>query len=68
MCEEVGEVAKAVRKELGLSAQKPETNEHLAEELVDVLNFIFDIANHYSINLDEAFQAKWHKNESRSWA
>lgn len=68
LTEEVGEVAKAVRKELGYDKDKPETTEHLAEELVDVLNYVLDIANQYDIDMEQAFRAKWQKNATRKWA
>ncbi|MGF7229062.1 MAG: MazG nucleotide pyrophosphohydrolase domain-containing protein [Candidatus Saccharibacteria bacterium] len=67
MTEEVGEVAKAIRKELGFDGKKPETIDHLAEELVDVLNYVLDIANNYDIDLESAFRAKWTKNATRTW-
>jgi NTP pyrophosphatase (non-canonical NTP hydrolase) len=67
MTEEVGEVAKALRKELQMGATKPENTDHLGEELVDVLNYIADIANDFDIDLDKAFRAKWVKNASRTW-
>lgn len=67
LTEEVGEVARAVRKELALGDTKPETPEHLGEELVDVLNYVLDIANHYDIDLEQASRAKWAKNATRTW-
>lgn len=67
MTEEVGEVAKALRKELKMGAEKPENTDHLAEELVDVMNYIADIANDFDIDLDQAFRAKWQKNATRTW-
>jgi NTP pyrophosphatase (non-canonical NTP hydrolase) len=68
LTEEVGEVAKALRKELRMGAEKPETTDHLAEELVDVLNYLADLANMFDIDLDQAFRNKWSKNASRTWA
>jgi NTP pyrophosphatase (non-canonical NTP hydrolase) len=67
MTEEVGEVAKAIRKELGFDGNKPENIDHLAEELVDVLNYVLDIANNYNVDLESAFRAKWIKNSTRTW-
>lgn len=67
LTEEVGEVAKAIRKELGLGSQKPETTDHLAEELVDVLNYVLDLAIQYDIDMEQAFRAKWQKNATRTW-
>jgi len=67
LTEEVGEVAKAIRKEMELGAKKPENTDHLAEELVDVLNYVLDIANRYDIHMEHAFQTKWQKNATRTW-
>jgi NTP pyrophosphatase (non-canonical NTP hydrolase) len=67
LTEEVGEVARAIRKELKIGDTKPETADHLAEELVDVLNYILDIANSYNIDMEAAFRAKWAKNATRTW-
>lgn len=67
LTEEVGEVARAVRKELELGDTKPATTDHLGEELVDVLNYILDLAVSFDIDLEQAFRAKWQKNASRTW-
>ena len=67
LTEEVGEVAKAVRKEAELGYEKPETTDHLAEELVDVLNLTIDIANRFDIDMEQTFQSKWQKNFKRTW-
>lgn len=68
LTEEVGELAKAVRKEHGgFGYQTPETKEHLEEELVDVFNYVLDIANTHEVNLHEAFVKKWERNERRLW-
>jgi NTP pyrophosphatase (non-canonical NTP hydrolase) len=67
LTEEVGEVAKSVRKEMGYDGKKPENIDHLAEELVDVFNYIVDLANMFDIDLEQAFRAKWDKNATRTW-
>lgn len=68
LTEEVGELAKAVRKEYGsYGYDKPQDATHLAEELVDVLNYVLDLANVYEVDLDKAFRAKWRVNETREW-
>lgn len=68
LTEEVGELAKAVRKEYGTYGyDKPADISHLAEELVDVFNYVLDIANVYGVDLEDAFRAKWKTNENRSW-
>ena|ERR1700712_2816119 len=68
LTEEVGEVAKEIRKHAGIYGYKtPETTDGLGEELVDVLNYILDIANVYNIDLTHAFQRKWETNSTRIW-
>jgi NTP pyrophosphatase (non-canonical NTP hydrolase) len=68
LTEEIGEIAKAVRKEHGTYGyNKPETSDHLAEELADAFNYILDLANHYDIDMEEAFRKKWQKNATRTW-
>lgn len=68
MTEEVGEVAKAIRKDSGVYGyEKPKNTDHIAEELVDVFNYILDIANVYKIDLDSAFRSKWAANDTRNW-
>ena len=66
--EEVGELAKAIRHEKGLYDEeaKPE-RKALEEEFADVLSYLLDLANCYSVNLEEAFRAKERFNESRTW-
>lgn len=68
LTEEVGELAKAIRKESGaFGYAKPDNTTHLAEELVDVLNYVLDLANDFDVNLEEAFRAKWKKTATRTW-
>lgn len=68
LTEEVGEVAKEVRRHQGtMGYKKPENTDHLAEELVDALNFIVDIANSNNIDLATAFKTKWNTVQTRRW-
>jgi len=68
LTEEVGEVAKEVRRMTGKHGYKrPENTDHLGEELADVLNFVFDIANSNDIDLEKAFRAKWDTVATRIW-
>jgi len=54
--EEAGEVAAAVKGLEGFKPpEKPKTKEMLATELSDMLYMIFVLAEHYGINLEEAF-------------
>lgn len=68
LTEEVGEVAKEVRKHTGrFGYTTPESTEDLASELIDTLNWIIDIANSNNIELSVAFRKNWEKNSVRTW-
>ena len=58
LAEEVGEVAKEVRKLHWQKADESETKQKLAHELVDVLNYIAGIANIYDLDLSKAYEEK----------
>jgi NTP pyrophosphatase (non-canonical NTP hydrolase) len=66
--EEVGELAKAIRKKSGLysEAAKPSSFD-LEEEFADVLSYLLDLANCHGVDLESAFRAKERVNESRIW-
>jgi NTP pyrophosphatase (non-canonical NTP hydrolase) len=66
--EEVGELAKAIRKTQGLYQEKAR-QEHLslAEELADVFSYLLDLANCFQVDLEQAFRAKEQINQSRTW-
>ena len=56
LLEEAGEVASAVKGLEGFKPpEKPKTKEMLATELSDLLYMIFVLAEHYGIELEEAF-------------
>jgi len=67
--EEVGELAKAIRKRSGLHIDKTKSSSktELEEELADVLNYLLDLANYFEIDLEQAFRDKNKINESRNW-
>jgi NTP pyrophosphatase (non-canonical NTP hydrolase) len=67
LTEEVGEVAKAVRLQHGIAGIKPDDTTNLSEELVDVFNFLLDIATEYGIDFETAFRAKWQQTATRVW-
>jgi len=73
--EEVGELAKAMRKSIALwheSDKYRETDEEKRRELegefADVLNYLLDLANHFDVDLEKAFRAKEEINKKRKWA
>lgn len=56
LLEEAGEVASVVKGLEGFKPpEKPKTKEMLATELSDLLYIIFVLAEHYGIELEEAF-------------
>jgi NTP pyrophosphatase (non-canonical NTP hydrolase) len=66
--EEVGELAKAIRKESGLYKEAAKTHHFsLEEEFADVLSYLLDLANCYRVDLEVAFRAKEKINETRTW-
>ncbi|MBF2052284.1 MAG: hypothetical protein IGS03_02325 [Candidatus Sericytochromatia bacterium] len=78
MGEEMGELFKAVRRQLRYydenaastaqdDAESAARKAHVAEELVDVLNYLLAIANRLEIDMEAAFKAKNALNQQRSW-
>jgi NTP pyrophosphatase (non-canonical NTP hydrolase) len=66
--EEVGELAKAMRKTAGLYEEHAKRRSmSLEEEFADVLSYLLDLANCYDVDLEEAFRAKEQVNQSRTW-
>ena len=75
MGEEVGELFKAVRRYNKLFEQAgtapTETTERKAEvanEIVDVLNYLVALANRLDIDIESAFREKNALNQKRSWS
>ena len=66
--EEVGELAKAMRKAAGLYEEPAKMRTiSLEEEFADVLSYLLDLANCFHVDLEQAFRAKEAINESRTW-
>lgn len=66
--EEVGELAKAMRREAGLYEEKAKQQQsELDEEFADVLSYLLDLANLYQIDLETAFREKERINQTRTW-
>lgn len=73
MGEEVGEVFKAVRRynklfDEGKGTPPEEARAQLAEELVDVFNYLLAIANRVDVDLEQAFREKNARNQQRTWS
>lgn len=65
LTEEVGELAKAIRKLNGQVTHQDSKIHDVEEELADVLWLTVDIANRLNIDLETAFRAKEAKNAKR---
>lgn len=69
MVEEVGEMAKAMRKYIGLKTDQDKQDRYtkLEHELADVFIYLLDIANLLNVSLFKALQEKEKENETRTW-
>lgn len=72
--EEVGELAKAIRKTsklMGESAKgnssEAEIRSNLEEEFADCFSYLIDLANRYDVKLGSAYQEKTRVNLKRTW-
>ena len=66
--EEIGELARAVRKHW--QAQQTSENadsSEIREELADILAYVLKIANYTGIDLEEAYLEKMARNKDRTW-
>lgn len=67
LVEEVGELAKAIRKANGQKTDAKSRHHDIEEEAADVFWLLLDLCNRLDINLAEAFEAKEIKNRTRTW-
>ena len=65
--EECGELAKAIRKQNGMHTDSNSEHFEVAHELADVFNYLLDIANHFNVDLEQAFREKNEMNKKRTW-
>ncbi len=66
--EEVGELAKAMRKRANLLVDPAKKDRFvLEEEFADVLIYLLDLANGFGIDLEQAFREKEALNNQRQW-
>ena len=73
MGEEVGELFKAVRRynryyEQAGAAPPEDAKGAVAEELVDVFNYLMALANRLDIDMETAFREKNRRNQERTWS
>ncbi len=70
LVEEVGEVAKEVRRIMHYTTDdvlRERAREHLKEELADCLAYIAKLANYTDIDLENAYVKKMRYNIERVW-
>jgi NTP pyrophosphatase (non-canonical NTP hydrolase) len=68
LCEEVGELAKAIRKGVGVKMDAAKLDDsHADEEAADVLWMLCSICNDLGIDLERVFRDKEEKNKLRTW-
>lgn len=68
LSEEVGELARVVRKFSGIKTEVAARKYDAPDELADLLIYILHIANNMNIDLETAFRDKEEKNKKRSWS
>lgn len=67
LTEEVGELAKAVRRTVGLKFTDTTKQTDLAEEIADVLIVLLGLSSLVEVDAYQAFLAKETKNRKRTW-
>lgn len=67
LTEDVGEVAKAVRKLSGLKFDKSTSQSDLAEEIADVFIVLLGLAGTTGVDVAQALKFKEEKNSKRNW-
>ncbi len=67
LVEEVGELAKAIRRVNGQKIGAHSKDHDVAEEAADVFWLLIDLCNRLNIDLAHAFVAKEAKNQKREW-
>ncbi|MEZ4826676.1 MAG: MazG nucleotide pyrophosphohydrolase domain-containing protein [Bacteroidia bacterium] len=67
--EEIGELAKAIRKRKRLYEEKAKAHVHsdLEGEFADVLSYLLELANRFEVDLEKAYRDKEAENAGRVW-
>ncbi len=68
LVEEIGELAKAIRKFNGQKVGAHSKQHDIEEEAADVLWLLVDVCNRLDIDLEKAFRDKEEKNKKRTWS
>jgi NTP pyrophosphatase (non-canonical NTP hydrolase) len=67
LMEEVGELSKAARKDVGMKLDSTATRQNVAHEAADVLIVFIGLCNALGIDLEQAFREKETYNKQRTW-
>ncbi len=67
LVEEVGELAKAIRKSNGQKIGAHSVQREVAEEAADVYWLLIDLCNRLDVDLEQAFRDKEAMNQGRKW-
>ncbi len=67
MVEEVGELARAIRKRSGIKIDDKSKIYAIEEELADILIYLLHISNILNLDLEESFWKKEEENKKRIW-
>lgn len=67
LVEEVGELAKAIRKANGQKVGAHSRQHNVAEEAADVFWLLVDVCNRLDVDLAKAFSDKELVNQQRTW-
>lgn len=66
--EEVGELAKAIRRRRSLFDQPGPTQvDNVSEELADVFSYLLDLSQRLGVDLETAYRTKEDVNRAREW-
>lgn len=67
LVEEMGELAKAIRKQNGQKVDLSRKQHNVEEESADVFWLLLDLCNRLKIDLGKAFKEKEIRNSARKW-
>jgi NTP pyrophosphatase (non-canonical NTP hydrolase) len=67
LLEEAVELAQAARQKANLSQATDTEKEDLNDAVADVFAVLLDICNQLDLDLEKAFIAREHKNQTRTW-
>lgn len=65
--EEVGEMARIVRKTSGVKSDVNAKKLQVEDELADLFIYLLHMANILNVDLEKAFRQKEEKNKKRTW-